>query len=91
MEIVGTLRKNDVDEWEIVDGDGRMYMLSSGSICEVQIGGRWIRMRIEFYDGSRPASGALAYVAGAAGYDSSYHAVELCILLCEGLPARVAI
>jgi hypothetical protein len=96
MEISGTLRRNDLDKWEIVDDDGRACELSSGYICEVQIGGRWIRMRVEFCHGSRPAGGSLANVAGGlpacgspARDDGHYYAVQLGILPCEGWPARV--
>jgi Domain of unknown function (DUF5348) len=88
VEITGTLRKDRAGRWEIVDDEGRVCVLSSGATCEVQIGGQWITTRIVFGHGSRPAGGALAYVAGVASYDGHYYAVELGILLCIGLPAR---
>jgi hypothetical protein len=89
MKISGKLRRTDLDTWEIVDGEGRVCVLSSGSACDVLLGGHWIATRLEFGPGSRPAGGALACVAGAGGYDGYYRAVQLIILLCEGLPARV--
>jgi hypothetical protein len=88
MQITGTLRKDRAGRWEIVDDIGRVCVLSSGATCEVQIGGQWIATRIESGPGSRPAGGTLAYVAGSGSYDGYYHAVQLIILLCEGLPAR---
>ena len=96
MEISGKLRKNDLDKWVIVDDDGRACVLSSGSVCEVQIGGNWIRMRIEFWHGARAAGGSLANIAGGlpacgspARDDGHYYAVQVGIILCEGWPARV--
>jgi Domain of unknown function (DUF5348) len=98
MEITGTLRKN-CDEWEIVANDGRVCVLSSGAECEVQIAGRWIKTRLEFchglyrslYRGSGWAQRHLSKAACGAHYEHAghYYAVELGILLCEGLPARV--
>jgi hypothetical protein len=81
MEITGTQRKNR-DEWEIVDGEGRVCELSSGSVCEVQIGGNWIRTRIEFCHGSQPAAAGELPACGSP-------AMALGILLAEGLPARM--
>jgi hypothetical protein len=89
MEISGKLRKNDIDEWEIVDDDGRACVLSTGSVCEVQIGGNWIRTRIEFCDGSRPAAGELPACGSTASHDGHYYAMALGILLAEGVPARM--
>jgi hypothetical protein len=54
MEITGALQRNDLDKWEIVDDEGRVRELSSGSACDVLIGGHWIATRIEFGHGSRP-------------------------------------
>jgi hypothetical protein len=88
MEITGTLRKNSAGRWEIVNDEGRVRVLSSGSACDVQIGGHWIATRVEFGHGSRPAVGTLAYVAGVASHDGHYYAVQLVILLCVGLPTR---
>jgi hypothetical protein len=96
MEITGKLRRNDLDKWEIVDDDGCVCVLSSGAVVEVQIAGNWIRTRLEFCHGSRPSGGSFANVAGGlpacgspARDDGHYYAVQLGILLCEGLPARV--
>jgi hypothetical protein len=96
MEISGTLRMTDLDKWEIVDSEGRVCVLSSGSVCEVEIGGHWIRTRLEYCHGwadpgrgvpiargNGPACGAWSNHAG------HYYAVERGVLLCEGLPARV--
>jgi hypothetical protein len=88
MEITGALRRNDLDKWEIIDDVGRVRELSSGSACDVLIGGHWIAMRIEFGHGSHPLRGALASVRGTASYDGYYYAVELAILLSEGWPMR---
>ena len=88
MEITGALQRNDLDKWEIVDDEGRVRELSSGSACDVLIGGHWIATRIEFGHGSRPTRGALASVRGTASYDGYYHAIELGVLLCEGWPMR---
>jgi hypothetical protein len=85
MEISGKLRRNDLDKWEIVDDEGRVCVLSSGSVCEVQIAGHWIRTRLEYCHGwTEPAAACGAQDEHA----SHYYAVERGILLCEGLPAR---
>jgi Domain of unknown function (DUF5348) len=90
MEITGTLRKNGLDEWEIVDGEGRVCVLSSGSVCEVQIGGSWIKTRIEFCHGSQPAvAGELPACGSPASHDGHYYAMALGVVLAEGLPARI--
>jgi Domain of unknown function (DUF5348) len=105
MRITGTLRKNSNDRWEIVDDQdkNRTLELSSGSVCEVQIAGHWIRTRIEFAHGS---GGGDYYVRALerlglrspdprraldqdADRGGDYYAVERGVLLCEGLPARI--
>jgi hypothetical protein len=100
MEISGKLRKNDVDKWEIVDDEGRTCVLSSGSVCEVQIAGHWIRTRLEYCHGwplvapqdrpRHPHERTRTVAACGADYEhaSHYYATELGVLLCEGLPAR---
>ena len=35
MEITGALQRNDLDKWEIVDDEGRVRELSSGSACAI--------------------------------------------------------
>jgi hypothetical protein len=96
MEISGKLRKNDRNKWGIVDDEGRACLLSSGSVCELQIGGNWIKTHIDSCRGTCPAGGALANVAGGlpacgspARDDGHYYAVQVGIILCEGWPARV--
>jgi hypothetical protein len=96
LEISGKLRKNDLDKWQIVDDDGRACVLSSGSVCELHMGGNWIRTRIEFCYCPCLAGGSFANVAGGlpacgspARDDGHYYAVQVGILLCEGWPARV--
>jgi Domain of unknown function (DUF5348) len=102
MEIVGTLRTNDLDKWEIVDDEGRVCVLSSGSVCEVQIAGHWIRTRLEYCHGwplvaprdrprhphEHPRTGA----ACGANHEhrGHYYAVTRGVRLCEGLPARLS-
>jgi hypothetical protein len=49
MDITGQLRKSTRNRWEIVDEEGHVCELSSGSVCELQIGSRWVRARLEFY------------------------------------------
>jgi hypothetical protein len=95
MEIVGTLRRNDLDKWEIVDADGHTCVLSSGSVCEVQIAGHWIRTWLEYCHGWQPSRALRSYPAGAEAcgvqgeHASHYYAVDRGVVLCEGLPARV--
>jgi hypothetical protein len=97
MEISGKLRM-DLGKWEIAGDDGSTCVLSSGSVCELQIAGHWIRTRLEFCHGwydwkhhrpvpptwpAEPACGAKHEHRG------HYYALERGVLLCEGLPARV--
>jgi Domain of unknown function (DUF5348) len=94
MEIVGKLHKNRNDRWEIVGDDGSVIELSSGSVFEVQIAGRWIMTRLEFCYGecgSSPLGEPWPQAACGwhADHDGHYYAVEPGILLGEGLPARV--
>jgi hypothetical protein len=53
VEISGKLRKNDLGKWEIADDEGRVCVLSSGAVVEVQVDGHWIRTRIEYDHGTR--------------------------------------
>lgn len=68
----GKLIKNDIDRWEINDGENR-YELSSGDLCEVLVGefktGVWFRTRIE-HNGD------------------DYYATVPGIKLYKGMPAR---
>jgi hypothetical protein len=100
MEITGTLRMNDLDKWEIVYGrnEDRVIELSSGSVCEVQIGGHWIRTSIEYCHGwTDPGRGVpIARGDGPAcgawsDHPGHYYATERGVLLCAGLLARIAL
>jgi hypothetical protein len=58
---------------ELDRDDTRGLELTSGDVCDVQVGGHWIRTRIEFLHA--PGGG-------------DYYAVERGVRLCRGLPAR---
>lgn len=45
--MLGILRKNDNERWEIFDGDGRRWEITSGDVIEVLVGEIWIRTRVE--------------------------------------------
>jgi len=79
--ISGKLYKNDIGRWEIVDEGAHREgvlrcQLTSGDVCEVLVGGNWIRTRIECgWDDTKKLSQYYATVPG--------------IKLYEGQPARV--
>lgn len=46
--MLGILRKNDIDRWEIFDGEGRRWEITSGDVIEVRIGDdTWVTTRVE--------------------------------------------
>ncbi len=51
-KLEGKLTINESGQWEIWDDRTLNYIpLTSGSLCEVKIGGHWIATRIEYSDG----------------------------------------
>lgn len=43
----GTLKRNEIGRWEIVDSEGKRIELSSGSVVDVKIDDHWVQTRIE--------------------------------------------
>lgn len=74
--MIGKLRKNDIGRWEIVNESGQRIELTSGDVCEVQIGEVWHRTRIESQATNTPP------------FTAQYYAVLPGIRLYEGMPAR---
>lgn len=79
--ILGKLRKNESDRWEIVDQTRReagelVCELTSGDCCEIKVGGHWITTTIECgWDEATKTSEYYSTVAGTKLY--------------QGQPARV--
>lgn len=45
--VVGSLIRSKTHRWAIKTDDGLIYEITSGDIIEVNVGGHWIRTRIE--------------------------------------------